>query len=364
MIDDIKLSALAPFTRRHALITGLGAIGTAMVSRKAVAAEDEKLVMMAANLHKSIGSVDFYVAEQAGFFKAENLAVEVRYGANASQAAQVVASGNADFGRFSFDPGMIGYEKGLKLIGFYQFYRELIFYLGIPAGSSIKTLADLRGKKVGVSNMGSTAVGVLRSMLKGANIPANQVTLVPVGGAATALAARRSGGIDAYMLWNELYATLISAGEELRFVHSPDLGKIGGNAYFAHADSFDKKPQAYMRLSRAIAKASVFIRANYDAAAKIYLKINPDAGSPDTPADVAKISKELKFWAKDWAVEEGKQEYGQFNFDYLRAYAEELHSEGRLKAIPPIHEIFTNKVIDEANSFDIESVRKLAKNWT
>lgn len=352
-----------PLTRRQAMLTGLSAVGAAVMPTMASAA-NAKLTLMAANIHKGIGSSDFYVAQAAGFLKEEKLDVDVRYAANASQAAQLVAAGNADLGRFSFDPAMIGYTKGLKLKGFYQFYRQLIFYLAIPEDSSIKTLQDLRGKKVGVSNMGSTAVGVLRAMLKNAHIPLNEVTLVPVGVATTALAARRAGRIDAYMLWNEMYARMLAVGEKLRFIHSQQLGPVGGNSYFAQAASFAKQPDAFMRFARAIAKACVFIRANYDAAAKIYLHVNPEAGSASKPADVAKIAGELRFWAEDWKIAEGKQKFGEFNFDHLRAYAEALKSEGRLKAIPPLHDIFTNKLIDQANQFDIEAVRKAAKSWS
>lgn len=360
-MTGLKLNSIS---RRQALLTGLAVAGASALPDLAVAASGHvRLAFMAANVHKGIGSSDFYVANSVGFFKDEKLDVDVHYAANASQAAQLVAAGKADIGRFSYDPAIIGYNKGLRLKGFYQFYQELIFYLGIPEDSPIHTLQDLRGKKVGVSNMGSTAVGVLRSMLKTAKIPLNEVQLVPVGVAATALAARRAGRIDAYMLWNEMYAIMQGAGEKLRFIRSKTLGKVGGNSYFAQAASFSRNPDAIMRFARAIAKASVFIQANYDATAKIYLKVNPHAGSANNPKEVAKISQELRFWSKDWRLHGAKQKYGEFNFDHLRAYAEALKSEDRLQTIPPLHEIFTNKLINGANQFDADAVRRLARHW-
>lgn len=354
-------------SRRQALLGGAAALGAAALPHAGCAAAPagtpRSLVMLAANIAKSVGSVDYYVADAAGFFKEEELRIEVRYAANASQAAQILASGNADLGRFAFDPVLVGYSKGLRLEGFYQFYRQSIFYLGIPTDSKIRTVQDLRGKKVCVSNMGSAAVGVLRSMLKQAGVPAEQVTLIPISAPSAAIAARRSGAIDAYMLYNELYASLLGAGEQLRFIRDPAYGSVGGNAYFAQLESFATKPDALMRFARAIAKASVFILANFDAAAQIYLRANPDAGSAGTPADVAKIAMELRFWSIDWKLEGAGARFGEINLANLQRYAEALRGQGVLTAVPPLNDIVTNKLIDEANRFDVAAVQKAAKNW-
>jgi ABC-type nitrate/sulfonate/bicarbonate transport system substrate-binding protein len=96
-----------------------------------------KLTMQAATSAPGIGTTDFYVADKAGFLKEEGLQIEVRYATNASQAAQIVASGGADFGRFAFDPVLQGYDKGLRLRSFYQYYRTLIYYLAVPPESPI-----------------------------------------------------------------------------------------------------------------------------------------------------------------------------------------------------------------------------------
>ncbi len=321
-----------------------------------------KLILQAANQAPSIGSEDFYVAQYAGFLKEEGLEVEVRYAANASQAAQIVGSGGADLGRFAFDPALNGYYKGLRLRSFYQFYRRLIYYVAIPEQSPLKTIEDLRGKKVAVVNMGSAAVGVFRSMLRQAQMPLDSVNLIPIGKADAAIAAYRTGSIDAFMYWNEVYSSMIAAGEKLRFIRHPRLDI--GNGYFASEAGLKDKRAALQGFARAIAKASVFIRANPEAAARIYLTVNPEAGSgQDAATAVKRIADQLRFWSDDWVVEEGKEKYGENDLKKLQLYALALHEEGSLEKIPPVEDLITNELIAGANNFDLEKVRAAARNW-
>jgi NitT/TauT family transport system substrate-binding protein len=350
-------------TRRQSLgllaASGFIAIG----GPAAVAQTRTKLIMQVATSAPGIGSTDFYVANRAGFLGDEGLDIEIRYATSASQAAQLVASGGADFGRFAFDPALLGYDKGLRLRSFYEFYRSLIYYMAVPVDSPIKSIEDVKGKTIGVTNMGSAAVGVFRSMLRHANMPVDSTTLVPVGLADAGIAALRAGRIDGFMYWNEIYAGMLGSGEKLRFIKHPTLSHVGSNGYFASDVTLRDKKVPLTGFARAIAKACVFIRANYEAAAKIYLQVNPAAGSADDNAAVKRYTDELRFWSADWMVDEGREPYGQNDFANLKLYAEELKNDGALENIPPVEKLITNDLIAGANDFDFEKVRALARAW-
>ena len=319
--------------------------------------------MQAATSAPGIGTTDFYVALKAGFLKQEGLEIEVRYATSASQAAQIVASGGADFGRFAFDPVLMGYDKGLRLRSFYQFYRTLIYFLAVPEDSPIRTIQDVKGRTIAVANMGSAAVGIFRSMLRQADMPIDSATLVPVGKADAGIAALRAGRVDGFMFWNEVYADMLGSGLKLRFIKHPRLADVGSNGYFAADATLRDKRAALAGFARAIAKASVFIRANYAAAARIYLQTNPQIGSADDPATVRRYADELRFWSQDWAVREGKEQYGENNTATLALYAGELKRDGALETIPPLGDLTTNDLIPAANDFDIQQVRALAAAW-
>jgi NitT/TauT family transport system substrate-binding protein len=337
------------------------AFSAAIAGAPASASAQTRLVMQAATSAPGIGTTDVYVADQAGFFKEEGIEVEIRYSTSASQAAQIVASGGADLGRFAFDPVLQGYDKGLRLKSFYQYYRTLIYYLAVPEQSLITSINDVKGKTIAVVNMGSAAVGIFRSMLRQANMPIDSATLVPVGKADAGIAALRAGRVDGFMFWNEVYAAMTASGEKLRFIKHPRLGNVGSNGYFTTDTKLREKKAALTGFARAIAKASVFIRANFDEAGQMYLQTNPEAGKPDDPAALKRIVEQLRFWSQDWSVDEGKEKYGENNLENLKLYAEELQMDGSLQTIPPLQNLVTNELIDAANNFDLEKVRKHGK---
>lgn len=354
----LRLSGKPKFIRPFA-IAFAALLSTACLPAQA----QTKLIMQAATSAPGIGTTDLYVAEKAGFLKEEGLQIEVRYATNASQAAQIVASGGADFGRFAFDPVLQGYDKGLRLRSFYQYYRALIYYLAVPPESPIKSIEDTKGKTIAVVNMGSAAVGVFRSMLRQAKMPIDSATLAPVGKADAGIAALRANRVDGFMFWNEVYSQILSNGVDLRFIKHPKLANVGSNGYFASDATLKNKTAAMTGFARAIAKASVFIRANNEAAAKIYLGVNPDAGSALDAAAVKKVTEQIKFWSDDWVIDESKEKYGENSLANLKLYAEELQADGSLDKIPPLNDIVTNDLIEPVNNFDHERIIMAARNW-
>ncbi|MBI2756240.1 MAG: ABC transporter substrate-binding protein [Chloroflexi bacterium] len=63
--------------------------------------------------------------------------------------------------------------------------------------ASVKTAADLKGKKVAISNFGSTSHASVLLALRGLGLTANDVTITGVGGEAARLAALQSGTVAA-----------------------------------------------------------------------------------------------------------------------------------------------------------------------
>jgi len=74
----------------------------------------------------------------------------------------------------------------------------------VPDASPLKTLADLRSKKIGVAK-GSSAHDLLVAALESANVPWNEITAVYLAPADAAAAFAR-GAIDAWSIWDPFYA--------------------------------------------------------------------------------------------------------------------------------------------------------------
>jgi NitT/TauT family transport system substrate-binding protein len=323
-----------------------------------------KLVVQAGNPVPNIGYSDLYVAIGAGFFKDEGLEIEIRHSTAASQAAQIVASGGADLGRLTFEPLFLGYEHGLRAKIFYQFYTHLIYYLAIPDESPIKTLQDLRGKSVGVLIKGGSGEIILRSMLQDAGIPVASVDIIPTGKGDSSLAAYHAGRIHAFLLWDEIYANMMSAGQKLRFIYHPTLKDVGNGGYLSTEKILKEKRGPLQGFARAIAKASVFIAANPRAASQIDLRLYPSLGTGIDEADsLKKMTAQIDYWRTNFELPLDSKTHGSINSEQLQGYANLLKAGGAIPSDVPVGTIADSSFVNEANNFDQSEVRELARNW-
>jgi NitT/TauT family transport system substrate-binding protein len=151
------------------------------------------------------GKASFYylpltIAEQQGYFKAEGLNVRISDFAGGAVALRAVVGGSADVVSGA-------YEHTISLQSKKQFFRafalqgrlpQIAFGVSSAKAGQVKSLKDLKGLKVGVSAPGSSTHNLVKQLLvKGGLDPNKDVAIVGVGLGAQAIAAIKSGQIDA-----------------------------------------------------------------------------------------------------------------------------------------------------------------------
>jgi NitT/TauT family transport system substrate-binding protein len=309
--------------------------------------------------------VPYYIAQEVGFFRDEGLEVEVRYSRGAPLAAQLVATGAADAASISFEPVIIGYEKGVRGRFFYQQTTSVIYYMAIPVDSAIKDVSRLAGKKVGVASLGSAAIPIARAILRSAKVDPKGVAFVPVGVAGQAAGALRAGQVDALALWDAPYAGLESLGLKFNYFREPELLDVGNSGLFTSDQSIANRPKDLEGVTRAVAKGTVFMLENLDAALKIYWKVNPAAKiGTDEQSALANGRRELEFVAKAFAILKDKNaKYGELRPAEIKKFIEVISREEELKAPPSVNDIIAPQFVDAANNFDVDAVRKMADGW-
>ena len=148
-----------------------------------------------------------------GYFREEGLDVEVSPMAGATQAMQMVVGGRADFAVGNPSGAMIAIQKGADVRFFYTSIRGDIFGLGLPGDSGLKTLADLKGKTIGVSSFASGGTNYAKGLMKTIGLESGKdYDLVEIGVRARALGAYRSRQVQAFSLWDEEYASMAQNG--------------------------------------------------------------------------------------------------------------------------------------------------------
>jgi NitT/TauT family transport system substrate-binding protein len=151
------------------------------------------------------GKASFYylpltIAEQQGYFKAEGLNVKISDFAGGSVALRAVVGGSADVVSGA-------YEHTINLQSKKQYFRAFVLQGRLPQiafgvasarAGQVKSFKDLKGLKIGVSAPGSSTHNLVKQLLvKGGLDPNKDASIVGVGLGAQAVAAIRSGQIDA-----------------------------------------------------------------------------------------------------------------------------------------------------------------------
>ena len=92
----------------------------------------------------------YYVAKDKGFYKEENLDVEIKPGGPDVAPAQVLAGGGADVVLDWMPSALATREKGLPLVNIAQPFKSSGMMLTCRKDSGISTPADFKGKTLGV----------------------------------------------------------------------------------------------------------------------------------------------------------------------------------------------------------------------
>jgi ABC-type nitrate/sulfonate/bicarbonate transport system substrate-binding protein len=140
-----------------------------------------------------------WIAYEAGFFKRNNLSAELLYIPGGSTIIQSIISGDVKIANMA-PPSAIGaWARGADLALVASGVDQLLET--VVTGPNIKTPAELKGRKVGVSRYGSLTDLALREALHHYKlVPDKDVTILQTGGEATRFAALTSGAIDGAML--------------------------------------------------------------------------------------------------------------------------------------------------------------------
>lgn len=211
------------------------------------------------------------IAESLGYFKAEGLDVTVVDFAGGSRALQAVIGGSAEVVSGAFEHTLNMQAKGQKLRAFALQGRAPQIVLGINPKTmpQFKTVADLKGKKIGVTAPGSSTNVMANFVLAKAGLKPGDVSIIGVGAGNGAVAAMRSGQIDALSNLDPVITLLQRSGDlkiisDTRIVAEADKvfgGPMPAGCLYAPQAFIDKNPNTVQALTNALVRADKWIQA-------------------------------------------------------------------------------------------------------
>ncbi|MFI5266756.1 MAG: ABC transporter substrate-binding protein [Chloroflexota bacterium] len=174
----------------------ISASPSASPSAAASAAASGQLVPLTVSYSAVIGNVmPLWVAHDAGIFKKNGLDVNVTY-INSSKGIPALISGSEQVADIGGAETLSAVAGGADLVTVAVDAPTYPFVLMAPA--SIKTVQDLQGKNVGVSEPGSSSDIATRVALEKEGLkPDQDVTILAVGSASERISALSNGAIQA-----------------------------------------------------------------------------------------------------------------------------------------------------------------------
>ncbi len=211
------------------------------------------------------------IAEALGYFKDEGLDVTIVDFAGGSRALQAVVGGSADVVSGAFEHTLNMQAKGQRLRAFALQGRAPQIVLGVNPKTmpNFKTVADLKGKKIGVTAPGSSTNIMANFVLAKAGIKPGEVSIIGIGAGTGAVAAMRSGQIDAISNLDPVITLLQRSGDlkivsDTRVLAESDKvfgGPMPAGCLYAPQSFIDKNPATVQALANAIVRANKWIQA-------------------------------------------------------------------------------------------------------
>lgn len=248
----------------------LGACAAAIAAPSIVRAQAQPKVTIAVGGKNLLYYLPLTIAETQGFFKDEGLDFTIVDFAGGSRALQAVIGGSADVVSGAYEHTINMQAKGQFLREFALQGRVPQIVLGVNPKTmpNYKTIADLKGKKVGVTAPGSSTNVMLNFVLARAGLKPTDVSVIGVGAGNGAVAAMRAGQIDAISNLDPVITLLKRSGDleivsDTRNVAESDKvfgGPMPAGCMYAPQAYIDKHPQTIQAIANAIVRANRWIQ--------------------------------------------------------------------------------------------------------
>ncbi|MGK9232248.1 ABC transporter substrate-binding protein [Inquilinus limosus] len=281
--------------------SNLARIATACVLAGTIAAGAARADdIVVSNYGVSANGMPFAVAMAKGFFKEEGADVTgILSSAGGGTTLRNMLAGSAPYAEVNPNAVIAAIQQGadIKIISD-NVLTVAEFVWAVKPDSPIKTVADLKGKKVGYTNPRSTSQALATLVLQSGGLKTEDVELVKTGGFGEGVAALDSGLVDAVPvpepLWSKYkdqYRPIARATEIL-----PPITNVVGVASMSQADS---KGDFIRGVIRARIKAVQFMKDHPDEAGDIVAKaynLEPEVARSAVRALIASKTDGLDYW--------------------------------------------------------------------
>jgi len=294
------------------LFQALALVAVVLASSVAVAAD--KVTIIVGGYEKQI-YLPAKLAEGLGYFKAEGLNVELLNDASGVDAENEMLAGAVQ--------GVVGfYDHCVDLQTKGKYVQSVVQFSQAPGEvelisnkhPEIKSMADLRGKSLGVTGLGSSTNFLTQYLMVKSGVPLGEFSTIPVGAGTTFIAAMTQDKIQAGMTTEPTISRLLKTGEARVLVDLRSMEKTKqalGGAYpaaslYMPTDWVVKNKPTVQKLANAFVKTLKFIDTH--SAAEIAEKMPKDFFAGDKEGYIKALADGKSMFTADGVMPVGGPE--------------------------------------------------------
>lgn len=305
------------------------------------------------------------VGDKLGYFAAEGLkasVVTVPGGEDAVRAGKmpITVTGSDTLIKLHHDDPN---EQLTSFFSYTPFYHGA--YVVMP-DSPIKSIADFKGKKIGVASKAVSSYPTVRAEIRSLGVdPDKDIEWIVVPPGPAVAEALRKGDVAAVIMWDTLAVrTGQLLGTKLRYLpNASGFKRIGGPVLAARKDDLKQRKDLYVRYVKAFLKSWAFVDANRDCATKLHLRAYPQLVKPGQSEahaiedlQVAINARHSRMQVPDWAT---PKQLGFHYKDNWEPYVKVLGFPGF-----DVTTTYTNDIVRAAwQGLDLDKVREQAKTY-
>jgi NitT/TauT family transport system substrate-binding protein len=290
---------------------------------------------------------DLWVPVKMGYFSKLGINAKLIGGpiGDALACTKFVAQNQADMGYPS--PGVLtaSIDSGIAVKSIWDMISGQVFDFALPTNSTIKSVKDLKGKKIALGSAGWSTI--VDPILVGAGVDPKSVTYVNAGNQWAQ--ATESGQADAGLAWEGLRAQWAGQGLKLKYLIGTQFSKQPSNVYSVRASDLtdNAKVDLYTRFLQGMIMGLEFAKANPRAAAQITYTSRPALQKSLKPQAAYDSFVELAE-AYGTSHRQGKG-WGYHSPAGWAGYLKVVHDLGQTKKALNPSDVYTNSLAAVAN---------------
>jgi len=313
------------------------------------------------------GSI-YAFGEALGFFKEENISLKIVVFQGAGVVIPQVATKQVLIGQPLPDPILASYasHQPVPVTFFYNVLPRNTIQLGVLASGPIHTIADLKGKAIGVGALTWGTIPGTKALLQQVGlVPGKDVQIVPVGILGSGFHALKTGQVAALNYNNSWLDMLELQGTKVRRLeYPPTFAHMINNAYMTNSETLKKNPDIFARFGRAITKATIACYVNPTACVEAFWHDHPEAKPKTGDAQENLRNAVWLLQRRQALVVPYENPAGRFDLDAIQNYVKALHKAGVLKSADvPVAKLFSNELVPQFNNFDLQKVKQMAMQY-